>query len=66
MIVTDILFEFDQLIYNTTEGGVPIVSVCINLVSGVLAVRGIQVDVQPKLPTPASDTASRKLLCIHT
>lgn len=61
----DIQFEFDELIYDTTEGGIPMVMVCVNLVSGVLALRDIQVNVQPKASDPVLDSATRKLLCIH-
>ena len=39
------------------------VMVCVNLVSGVLALRDIQVDVQPKPYNPALDSAERKLFC---
>jgi hypothetical protein len=58
----DIEFEFDELIYDTTEGGVAMVMVCVNLVSGVLALRDVQVDVQPKPFDPALDSADRKLI----
>ena len=38
------------------------VMVCVNLVSGTLVLREVQVDVQPKPYDPALDTAERKLL----
>ena len=60
-MTVDIVFEFDELVYNTTEGGLPMVMVCVNLVSGVLALRDIQIDVQPKLFDPALDSADRKI-----
>ena len=58
----DIVFEFDELVYDTTEGGIPMVMVCVNLVSGVLATRNVRVDVQPKPYDPLVDTADRKPL----
>ena len=56
------MFEFDELVYDTTEGGIPMVMVCVNLVSGVLATRNVQVNVQPKPSDPPLDTATRKPL----
>ena len=40
------------------------VMVCVNLVSGVLVSRDVQIDVQPKPSDPLLDTATRKLLII--
>lgn len=58
--ITDVVFEFADLIYNTTEGGFGMVMVCVNLISGVLASRTIQVDVDPKPSDPLLDTATGK------
>lgn len=53
----DIVFEFDQLTYETTEGGITMVMVCVNLVSGILS-RDVQLQVQPKLSDPLLDSAT--------
>lgn len=56
-IFLDIVLEFEELVYNTTEGGLGMVMVCINLVSGILS-RPVDVDVQPKPSDPLLDTAT--------
>ena len=50
-------FEFDELVYDTTEGGFVAVMVCVNLVSGILVTRNIQVDIRPKDFNAAIDSA---------
>ena len=53
------MFEFEQLVYDTSEGGFGMVMVCVNLVGGILS-RSVQVDVMPKLFDPLVDSATRK------
>jgi hypothetical protein len=53
----DIVFEFDQLVYDTTEGGFGMVMVCVNLVSGILS-RSVQLEVLPKPSDPLIDSAT--------
>ena len=52
------VFELEELEYGTTEGGVAMVMVCVNQISGILVTRSIQVDVQPKPIDPLIDTAT--------
>lgn len=56
----DVVFELEQLVYDTTEGGIPMVMVCVNLLSGILVSRSITVDVAPKAFDPLVDTATSK------
>ena len=63
-ITIGITFEFEELVYDTIEGGNAMVMVCVNLVNGTLS-RPIQVNVQPKTFDPLVDTASRKTLFIY-
>ena len=56
----DVVYEFDELVYDTTEGGFPMVMVCVNLFSGILVSRSITVDVTPKTFDPLVDTATSK------
>ena len=58
-IFPDITFEFDQLVYDTSEGGFGMVMVCVNLVGGILS-RPVQIDVLPKPSDPLIDSATRK------
>ena len=57
---TDVVFELEQLVYDTTEGGIPMVMVCVNLSSGILVSRSITVEVAPKPADPQVDTATSK------
>ena len=56
----DVVLEFGELVYNTTEGGIPMVMVCVNIFSGILVSRSITVDVTPKPFVPLVDTATSK------
>ena len=58
-VFVDIVFEFEELTYDTTEGGFGMVMVCVNLVSGILS-RSVQVEVVPKPTDPLLDSATRK------
>ena len=61
-LFTDVVFELEELVYDTTEGGIPMVMVCVNLISGILVSRSITVDVAPKAFDPLVDTATSEEL----
>ena len=60
LLFADIVLQLEELVYDTTEGGIPMVMVCVNLTSGILASRSITVDETPKAFNPLVDTATSK------